>query len=299
MAKVLIIGCGDVGSTLGLALLAAGNQVWGLRRNTANLPPGIQPLAADLLAEEALPVFPTALDYVFFTGAAERRDEATYRGLYVAGLGRVLDALVAARQWPRRVFFTSSTGVYAQTDGSWVDEGSPTEPQSFTGRCMLEAEERLKASPFPSTNVRLGGIYGPGREGLLRRIRAGEPVQKDPPLYSNRIHRDDCVGLLLHLMRLPRTREIYIGVDRDPASQYDIVCWLRRAMGLPDLDSTRSATEALAAGHQITKGHRARHRSNKRCNNRRLLATGYEFLYPTFRQGYGSLLGLPDFASAP
>ena len=94
----------------------------------------------------------------FFTA----HDDAGYRAAYVDGLHNLLAELEGRPTPPRRVFFTSSTGVYGQDDGSWVNEGSPTEPGRFSGRRMVEAEGVLAASSIPHTSVRLGGIYAEG-----------------------------------------------------------------------------------------------------------------------------------------
>ncbi len=265
-----------MGGRLGTLLVGEGHRVWGLRRNASALPEGLEPIAADFAAEGPLPELPASLDYVFFTAAAGRRDEATYRAVYVEGLRKLLQALESTSQTPKRLLFTSSTGVYGQRDGSWIDESSPTEPASFTGRLMLEAESLVATAPFPGINVRLAGIYGPGRNRLLTRIRDGEPVQKEPPLYTNRIHRDDCAGLLRHLMLHPDPEPVYIGVDSEPASQHTVALWLRQTMGL-------GAPPTLPTGESSR-------RPSKRCRNARLLASGYRLLYPTFREGYGEML---------
>ena len=162
MANILIAGCGYVGTALGLRLAAAGHMVWGIRRSAEGLPSGIHHLAADLTAPETLQDLPPALDVVFYTAAPNGSEEAAYRAIYVDGLRHVLEALVRQHQSPRRVLLTSSTAVYAQSAGEWVDETSPTEPQHFTGRRVLEGERVLLDGPFPATVLRLGGIYGRG-----------------------------------------------------------------------------------------------------------------------------------------
>ena len=162
MANVLIAGCGDVGSVLGERLHTDGHRVWGLRRHTDGLPSSIQPFVADLAVSETLHGLPPGLDFVFYTAASDAASEEGYRRAYVDGVRNVLTALAAQRQSIRRIFFTSSTGVYAQSAGEWVDELSPTAPAHFSGLRMLEAEQLLLESPLPATIVRLGGIYGPG-----------------------------------------------------------------------------------------------------------------------------------------
>src|SRR5262245_48127834 len=224
MANILIVGCGYVGTALGVRLTAAGHVVWGMRRSAAGLPAGIHPLEADLTAPETLRGLPAALDVVFYTAAPNGADDAAYRAVYVDGLRHVLEALARQHQSPQRVLLTSSTAVYPQSTGEWVDEASPTEPTHFTGRRVLEAEQVLLDGPFPATVLRLGGIYGPGRTGLIERVRQGlAACREGPPLYTNRIHRDDCAGALHHLMMLPQPGSCYIGVDHESADQCEVL----------------------------------------------------------------------------
>jgi nucleoside-diphosphate-sugar epimerase len=280
MANILIAGCGYVGTALGMRLVAAGHVVWGLRRSAEGLPPGIRHVAADLTAAETLQDLPPALDVVFYTAAPNGSDEAAYRAIYVDGLGHLLEVLARQRQTPRRVLFTSSTAVYAQSSGEWVDETSPTKPGHFTGSRVLEGENLLLQGPFPAIVLRFGGIYGPGRTSLIARVRQGVATCRDgPPLYTNRIHRDDCAGALHHLMMLPEPDSLYIGVDHEPADQCDVLRWLAAQLGAPP-------PRAEVSSGADTR----RHRTNKRCRNAKLVAAGYVFRYPTYRDGYAALL---------
>ena len=284
MTRVLIAGYGYVGTALGGRLAAAGHEVWGLRRSAAGFPPGVHSVAADLTKPQTLRHLPRDLEVVFYTAAADGADEAAYRAIYVDGLRHLLEALVEQRQAPRRVVFTSSTAVYAQSHGEWVDETSPTEPQHFTGRRVLEGERLLLTSPFSATVLRLGGIYGPERVSLIERLRQGLAVCRDgPPVYTNRIHRDDCAGALHHLMTLPQPEALYLGVDHEPADQCDVLRWLAAQLGVapPKLDA-------------IVEDETRRPRTNKRCRNTKLVASGCVFRYPTFREGYAALLAGGD-----
>jgi nucleoside-diphosphate-sugar epimerase len=280
MASILIAGCGYVGTALGVRLAAAGHVVWGLRRSALGLPPSIRHVAADLTAPETLQRLPSALDVVFYSAAPNGSDEAAYRAIYVDGLRHLLEALRRQRQKPRRVLFTSSTAVHAQSAGEWVDEASPTEPSHFTGSQVLEGERLLLGGPFPATVLRLGGIYGPGRTSLIDRVRQGLVACRDgPALYTNRIHRDDCADALQHLMTLAEPGAIYLGVDHEPADQCEVLRWLAARLGAPP-----PRVEAWSGVDS------RRHRTNKRCRNTKLVSSGYVFHYPTYREGYATLL---------
>jgi nucleoside-diphosphate-sugar epimerase len=177
----------------------------------------------------------------------------------------------------RRLLFASSTAVYAQSAGEWVDEASQTAPREFRGRILLEAEELVRTGPFPATVLRLGGIYGPSRTRLLDELRTGR-ARFVPGRFTNRIHRDDAAGALEHLARLPAPEDVYLGVDCDPAEERTVYAWLAERLGAP---SPRAA-EAEPSGRRV---------GSKRCRNARLLAAGYRFRHPTFREGYAALLG--------
>lgn len=280
MGRVLIAGCGYVGTTLAEILSGEGHEVFALRRRPRALPPGVRSIAADLLVPPTLADLPSGLDVVFYLAAPGGGDEAHYRATYVLGLRQLLDALAKQGTGPARVFFASSTAVYAQDDGAWVDEGSPTEPAGYRGRILLEAERTLLEGPFPGTVVRFGGIYGPRRTRLLERVRLGRAVYgSGRPHYTNRIHRDDCAGALRHLMGLRRVESLYLGVDGEPAAERDVLRWLAGALGAPPPRAVPDDSPELT-----------RRAGSKRCKNRRLVKAGYAFRYPTFREGYTAVI---------
>ena len=273
---MLVAGCGYVGTALAIRLVEDGYTVWGLRRDVSRLPAGVLPVSADLDDPDTLQGLPPDLDVVVYTAAADRSDPGAYRAAYVDGLQNLLDALVSGGQQPRRVLFTSSTAVYAQMQGEWVDEQSPTEAADFTGKIMLEGEGRVLSGPFPGTVLRLGGIYGPGRTRLVEQVRSGQAICT-PAVYSNRIHRDDCAGALRHLMLLEQPEPIYLGVDRESAELCAIQGWLAEQLGAPPPQVKEEGTSR-------------RRRSNKRCSSERLVRSGYRFHFPTYREGFASLL---------
>jgi nucleoside-diphosphate-sugar epimerase len=279
MARILIAGCGYTGIALGKELASEGHTVWGLRRRPELLPATIRPLKADLCDRSGLTLIPPKLDFVFYLASAERTDDASYQAAYVTGIQNLLNHLSESHQPLRRIFFTSSTAVYAQTGGQWVDETSETLPREFAGRRLLEGEELLLRGPFVATVVRMAGIYGPGRTRLIDQVRRGEAVcDTAEPRYTNRIHRDDCAGVLQHLMRLSSLEALYLGTDSEPADQAEVLHWLAKRLGAPP-----SSAESRTPTGRESKG-------NKRCRNSRLLQSGYSFRYPTFREGYEAIL---------
>ncbi|MBA1189136.1 SDR family oxidoreductase [Pseudomonas entomophila] len=275
----MIVGCGDVGSRLAKRLLARGWQVSGLRRHVDGLPDGVQPVAADLHQAQCPAAWPRqAPDYLIYCVAASQHDEAGYRAAYVDGLRHVLDWLQAHGQRPRRLLFVSSSSVYGQQAGEWVDETSATEPQGYSGRLMLEAEQLALDSGLPATVVRLTGLYGPGRQWLLGQVRQGYRVTETPPLYGNRIHVDDAAGLLDFLVQADvqgvPLQTLYLGVDDAPAPLFEVVAWLRQQLGV-----TEWSDQA-----------RVRRTGSKRCSNARARALGWVPAYASYQEGYGALL---------
>ena len=289
MARTLIAGCGDVGTVLGKNLHAAGHQVWGLKRQPADLPPGIQPLAADLGDPATLSRLPSNLDYIVYSAAAAGFSEAQYQAAYVAGVRNLLHALQKGNQQPRRLLFCSSTSVYAQHRGESVDEGSPAEADGFSGRCIRAGEELLWSSPWPAVAVRFGGIYGPGRTRLIDSVREGSATRPaGAPIFTNRIHRDDCARVLEHLIALPKPERLYIAVDDEPAPLDEVLCWLATRLGVPE--PPLAPRSPLKPGAEAGGNAASRLRASKRCRNARLRASGFQFLYPSYREGYAALL---------
>ncbi|SDI33963.1 NAD-dependent epimerase/dehydratase family protein [Pseudomonas panipatensis] len=281
--SLMIVGCGDVGSRLGRQLSAQGWTVHGLRRDVSALPATLLPVAADLGAERCPAAWPQGeLDYLVFSAAASQHDEAGYRATYVEGLRHCLGWLAQRGQRPKRLLFVSSSGVYAQQQGEWIDETSPAEAQSYSGRIMREAERLALASGIPASVVRLTGIYGPGREWLLNQVRQGYRVASEPPLYGNRIHAEDAAGLLACLLQADAAgqtlEDCYLGVDDEPAPLAEVVAWLRQRLGVEHWSEQQSVRRA----------------GSKRCSNARARALGWVPRYPSYREGYAAILAGQD-----
>ena len=282
MTRVLIAGCGYVGGELARTLAERDRaEVFALRRSASTLPTPIVSIASDLTGDERLATkLPDALDAVVYTVAADEHTQDAYERAYVHGLERLLAALSEKPMPPRRLIFVSSTAVYGQNAGEWVDETSPTEPAEFSGRTLLRAEEIASEFRGDSAVVRFGGIYGPARTRFVTSVRDGALRLAAGAEYTNRIHVSDCALVLRHLLQRPAIEAIYNGVDDDPADRAVVAEWLAGELGVPpphraEASGTRSS-EATPHG--------------KRCSNRRLRASGYDFRFPTFREGYANVI---------
>ncbi len=264
--RVLIAGCGDLGGRLARRLLAAGDEVFGLRRNVAALPPGVQPVAADLLDTHSLQRLPEAIDAVVCSMTPASRDAAGYRRAYIEAPLNLVEAM--APESPRWLF-VSSTAVYAGDDGRWIDDDSPAAPQGFNGQVLLEAERSLAARLPHFLALRLSGIYGPGRRMMLRRAASGGAVR---PHWGNRIHADDAAAAIAFALDRPGLEGAMIVSDGAPAREDVVLAWLAERLGSPP----PSLEEAPESGRRIVP--------------KRLFAAGFVPDYPDFRLGYSSLL---------
>lgn len=268
---VVIAGCGDLGTEVGLRFAAQGHRVIGLRRSPHRLPSQIEGQAVDLATQS--PTLPTDTDILIIATSADRRTVEAYRSAYLDSVMNVLAALENDR--PARVLFVSSTAVYGVDDGSWVDETTPAIPTSATAGVLREAEVALHARLPGAVVLRLTGIYGPGRTGLVDRVRDGSETISSRPQFTNRIHRDDAAAAIVHLTSLPTAPEtVYVGTDDAPTDRRQVIEFLAGKLG------ARIPGDAVDA---------ERH-GGKRCRNERLRATGFTFSYPSYREGYQAVL---------
>jgi nucleoside-diphosphate-sugar epimerase len=174
--------------------------------------------------------------------------------------------------------YTSSTGVYGDHGGGWVDEDTPLEPTTEKTRVLAEAETRALSAPIPSAVARFAGLYGPGRYRLDRYLEG--PVTEG---YLNMVHRDDAAGAVRFVLERG-VDGVLVVVDDEPVSKWEFADWLADACNV-DRPPKRTKEERLAAG-DLSEAARRRILTSKRCSNRRLTDLGYTFAYPTFREGY-------------
>jgi len=216
----------------------------------------------------------TDFTQAFFIVSPDERNEQSYRAVYETGLNNLL-ARLPKTHW----LMVSSTSVYGQSAGEWIDEDSAAEPANITSRLIRQAEQKLMNSNPANIVVRFSGIYGPGREYLLRLALQAPAIQQTPPYFTNRIHQRDCVGVLSFLLeqRLAgkALAQCYLASDDDPAPTWEVMTWLADRLHCPP--PTVKAVDADAG-------------MNKRCSNTRLKALGYRFQYPSYKDGYLELI---------
>jgi nucleoside-diphosphate-sugar epimerase len=277
--RTLIIGCGYVGLPLALQLRERGDEVTGWVRSEKS---------AGELAEKGIDriVIGNVAEEIGWSGAGQKFDAivhcassggggggaAAYREVYLEGVRQM-----NRHQEQARRIFVSSTSVYGQTDGAWVDESSPTEPAAETSRILVEAEtEALKAG---AVVLRAAGIYGPGRAALFEKFQRGDAViDGDGSRWVNQIHQADLVTALVHLLDSGAPEEIYNATDDKPVMLLDFYAWCSEKFGKP------------LPPHGPVDPKRKRGLTNKRVSNRKLRGTGWTLQFSTFREGLASEL---------
>jgi nucleoside-diphosphate-sugar epimerase len=272
--RVLLAGCGDLGRRVAQRLIDRGAAVWALRRHPLPEKGAIRWLRGDLSDPASLAGLPGGITRIVFLPAPDARDEAAYRTVFVDGLRNLLGALDLAAC--RRVLFVSSSAVYGEHDGAWIDETTPPDPLGFNGRVLLEAERWLAAQALSAVVLRLAGIYGPGRMQLIERLRSGQVrVPRDLPHWANRIHVDDAADAIVHLLMLDKVLPLYLVTDDTPLPLDVLYDFLAQQIG-----AAVPAAGAPPAGI-----------GSKRLSNARLRESGVALRWPDARAGYAALLG--------
>ena len=284
-AKILIAGCGDLGIRLAHRLGAPSTtDVYGLRRTpdtTLAMPSNFQWISGDLTQDGALAHLPHDLTHIVFAAAPNARTPADYEAVYLHGLQRIIRACASLSL--KRIVFISSTAVYSNHGDQWVDENTPTEPAHFNGKTLCAAEQWLQAygvnHHVETLSLRLSGIYGPGRNFLLDRLRLG---QASAPLgeahWANRIHVEDAAAAIAHLLTLNQPDSTYLVTDSTPLPMRTLYEALAKIVGGP-------CPPVGPAPAMV---------GSKRLCNKRLLATGFELRWPDSREGYAASLTQQD-----
>ncbi len=284
--KTLIIGAGYLGVRVGQRLLALGDQVTATTRSTERSlllnSLGMEPLVLDLLRPETLETIPE-VDRTLYCIGFDRRGAASRREVTVEGLHQTLNVLLRRS---KAIVYTSTSGVYGDHQGGVVDESTPAQPITESGKLNLEAEELLQSAAatggIPTTILRYSGLYGPGR--LLRSgpIKAGEPIQTHPESFLNLIQIDDAAAatvLALQSSAVP-THPLYLVTDDQPVTRGDFYTTLAALLHAP--------TPRFVAPPQAET---ARSEANKRLSNARIKeALGFAPRYPTFETGLAAAI---------
>jgi nucleoside-diphosphate-sugar epimerase len=270
--RTLIIGCGYIGRPLAQALIARGDTVTGWVRSAESAEElagvGFARVIAGSVAEEnCWRSIEEKFDAVVHSASSGGGGAAAYREVYLEGARQM-----NLHQPQARHLFVSSTSVYGQTDGAWVDESSPANPASETSRILVEAEGEARASG--AMVLRAAGIYGPGRAALFEKFRRGDAViEGDGMRWINQVHQLDLVAAIEHLLEVGTPGQIYNACDNEPVMLRDYYAWCSETLRLP------------LPPHGPADPKRKRGVTNKRIDNRKLRATGWSPRFPSFREG--------------
>lgn len=273
--RVLIVGFGYVGQLLGQLLKADGHTVYGVKRTHQHT------LIDQLIQKDIMHLDDADLpeiDFVVYCPSSDARDEMAYQKVYADGADHVLSLLEQRAHKPRFIY-VSSTRVYEQNHGEWVDESAECVGNDPLAKCILSGEARVMRSTLNHMVVRCSGLYGPNRHYLLDALQNGDARLCHSLRFSNRIHTLDCARMLYHMMRIRYNERLYIASDSEPTPINTIVAWLSATTGiaLPEMKHDESP--------EPDDG-----RSNKKLNNARLLHTGFRFEFSNYRQGFKHIL---------
>jgi nucleoside-diphosphate-sugar epimerase len=281
--RALVIGCGYLGRRVAAIWRAEGIEVSALTRTPQNAAvlaeQGIEPIIGDVLLPETLRSLP-GTEILLYAVGYDRHSAASKRDVYVRGLANVLEARSPR---VRRLLYISSTSVYGQDAGEWVDETSETNAASVDGQIVLAAEETVRqACPKGvATVLRFSGIYGPGR--LLRRIesvRNGEPIAANPDGFLNLIHVDDGATVVSRFAKREALQATYLITDDHPVRRREYYTLLAGLVG-----GGEPVFQFDAGGSHIVG-------MNKRCSNARVKGELGDILrFPTFESGLAHAVG--------
>ncbi|WP_440765586.1 SDR family oxidoreductase [Natronorubrum sp. DTA7] len=285
--NVAILGCGHVGLELGRQLTERGHEVTGVRRSDdgaeAIEAAGFNAVKADVTDREALEAVPD-VDAIVFAASSGGRGADAAREVYVEGLRTAIQQFGERGNGPDRLVYTSSTGVHGDHGGDWVDEETELDPTTEKTAVLAEAERiALELPPeygFEGTVARYAGLYGPGRYRLERYLEG--PVTEG---YLNMVHRDDAAGAVRYLLEEDLARgEIVQVVDDETAPKWAFADWLAEQCEV-EQPPKQTKAERLEDG-DVSEAGKRRILTSKRCSNGKLRGLGYEFAYPTYREGY-------------
>ena len=271
--QVMVIGFGDLARRL-VPKLSGVAEIFGVSRRPELLPEGVKAVFGDYTQRDTLgAVASLTPDVVIFTPVPASRDLEGYRLGYAEAARNICEAGVLTHA--ERAIFVSSTRVYAENAGGWVTEDSPLAGGDPYVDALLDGEASFRRHAT-TTVLRPSGLYDGAAPVMLKPVIDGLKSQLGAG-YTNRIHREDVAGVLAHLIelqikgtRIPSTLSLN---DNEPVKTADLEAWCFEQLG-------REPTGER--GNQP--------RGNRRISNAKLLATGFQLSYPTFREGYRDAL---------
>ncbi len=276
---VLVAGAGWLGSAVARELAAGGHRVTAVRRDPSRASGlnslGVNVLGLDLAAPASAERLPRDLDAVVACQSSSADSPEAYRRAYLEANRTLLDAVRASGR-PVAFVYTGSTGVFGQRDGGEVDEETEPMPASQAAEVLCEAERLVREAAAPglrSLVLRLSGLYGPGRNWLVERVRGGQmALGPGDGAWLNLLHRDDAVAAVLAALERGGAGRVYHATDAEPVRRRELIRWVAERLGIPVPERPEGAPSTRLADRRIL-GDRSR------------AELGFELRHPTFREG--------------
>lgn len=271
----LFLGYGDIAMRTAKLSLDRGLQVTAMRRSQKTAS-NINILAGDVTQPEHLKrcIGEDTWDIALIL-TPDNYSEQGYRDSYLAAAA-TLSSVLPTISPGSRVIFVSSTSVYGQNEGQWVDESSPCQPRSDTAKVLLEAETAIADMGLNFCNLRFSGIYGPGRTRIIERTKTGVIPASEPIHWTNRIYADDCAGVIDHLFSLPEMPDTILATDSLPTPRHQVQSFIAEMLNVTVTPEPAKTDKQTPTG--------------KRCKNDRLIEIGYEFKCTDYREGFSKLI---------
>jgi nucleoside-diphosphate-sugar epimerase len=279
---ILVFGCGYLGQRVAEKTVFYQQKVWATTRSPSKADRlralGIEPLVADWTDKEALCGLPP-VERILIAVSYDPRGGHNRHDSQIGGLRNLLEKVSPQAH----LCYISTTGVYHQTDGNWVDEDSPTQPRREGGKVHLMAEQLISElrPDSPWTILRLAGIYGPGRVPRIADVIAGRPIASPPEGFLNLIHVEDAAEAVIAAWSRAQ-RRLYVVADDSPVVRGDFYREIARRCNAPPPRFVEPDADAPA---------RQRAESNKRIRNQRFKRDLIpELRFPTYREGLTSVM---------
>jgi len=280
--SVLIAGCGYIGTKVATLEQQSGNAVSAILRN---------PHKAAALSLQSIEVILADLDQAINANLSLQNKGLYYFapppeiGIQDSRIENFLNQIPGVQK-PAKILLISTTGVYGDCEGCWIDESTPLHPQTDRAKRRVDAEQRLQRwceqRNVPYIILRVPGIYAPDRLPEDR-IRKGLPVlEESESPWSNRIHADDLVNICIQAMHSELTNQIYNVSDGHPSTMTDYFNHVADFLGLPHPPQIplEEAKREMSAGMLSYLAESKRIRPDKLVRE-----LDYQMLYPSLKEG--------------
>lgn len=277
MQKVLILGYGYTGKSFKVAASSDEFEIIAARRNIDAIEGDVSKLKIDLFDVNTFSDIPKDINAIVYMASAGEFSKEAYHNTYYKGLKNILEYCKNFSKL-KRFLFVSSTGVYADRRGGEVDEASIRDSSNPPQLELIRGEDLLLNGnfTFETSVVRFSGIYGKERRYLINKVKSGE-VDLSDETYTNRIHEKDCGRVLVHLLKINNINKSYIATDDLPSTRKEVYTYLAEKLNIEVNEAINHTSNSNRYG-------------SKRCLNKILKDSGFEFTYPSFKEGYDEIL---------